>query len=90
MVCDEVGHGLGGLVPCSSRARAARRRRLAHQAASAQICQGIDLVDGNQARDAPASHRHDHLAAVLDVLDVAAQAVVQLADAHLSLQRFAM
>jgi hypothetical protein len=90
LVCDEVGHGAGGLEPGSSRARAARRRRLANQATSAQIGEGIDLVDGNQARDATASHRHDYLAAVLDVLDVAAEPVVQLAHAHLRFQRFAM
>jgi hypothetical protein len=71
-------------------ARAARLGRLANQAASAQIRERIDLVDGNQASDATAAHRHDHLAAVLHVLDVAAQAVVQLADANLRLERFAM
>jgi hypothetical protein len=49
---------------------------LAHQAAGAQICHGIDLVDGHQARDATASPRHDHLAAALDVLGIAAQAIV--------------
>jgi hypothetical protein len=90
LVCDEVGHGPGGLEPCSSRSWAARRRRLANEAAGAQLCQGIDFVDGNQARDATAAHSHDHLAAVPDVLDVAAKPVVQLADAHLRLQRFAM
>lgn len=90
LVCDEVGHGLGRLVSCLSRARAARRRRLANQATGAQILQRVDLVHGNQACDATAAHGHDHLAAVLDVLDVAAEPVVQLADADLRLQRFAM
>ena len=90
MVCDEVGHGLGGLEPCSSCARATGRGRFANEAAGAQICQGVDLIDGNEARDATATHCHDHLGAVLDVLDVAAEAVVQLADAHLSFQRFGM
>jgi hypothetical protein len=90
LVCDEVGHGLGGCEPCSSRAWATRRGRFANQAAGAQICQGVGLIDRNQARDATATHRHDDLGAGLDVLDVAAQAVVQLADANLSLQRFGM
>ena len=90
LVCDEVGHGLGGFEPCSPSARTTRRGRFANQAAGAQISQGVDLVDGNQARDATATHRHDDLGAVLDVLDVAAEAVVQLADAHFSLQRFGM
>jgi hypothetical protein len=90
LVCDEVGHGPSGLEPCSSRAWAARLGRLANEAAGAQICKGVDLVDGDQARDATASHRHDHLAAVLDVMDVPAEAVVQLADAHLRLQSFGM
>jgi hypothetical protein len=90
LIRDEVRHRLAGIEPCSSRARAARRRRLANQAAGAQIRQGIDLINGHQARDATAPHRHDDLGAVLDVLDVATQAVVQLADANLRLQRFAM
>jgi hypothetical protein len=90
LVCDEVGHGLGGLEPCSSCAWATRRGRFANQAAGAQVCQGVYLIDRNKARDAAAAHRHDDLGAVLDVLDVAAEAVVQLADAHLGLQRFAM
>jgi hypothetical protein len=90
LVCDEVGHGRGGPEPRSSCARAARRGRFANQAACAQICQRVDLVDGDQARDATAPHRHDDLGTVLDVLDVAAEAVVQLADANLSLQRFGM
>jgi hypothetical protein len=90
LIRDEVGHRLAGFEPCSSRARAARRRRLANQAAGAQIRQRVDLINGHQARDATAAHRHDDLGAVLDVLDVAAQAVVQLADANLRLQRFAM
>ena len=84
------GHGRGGPEPRSSSARAARRGRFANQAAGAQICQGVGLIDGDQARDATAPHCHDDLGAVLDVLDVAAEAVVQLADANLSLQRFAM
>ena len=46
-----------------------RRGRLANQAAGAQICQGVHLIDGNQARDATATHRHDDLGAVLDVLE---------------------
>jgi len=80
LVCDEVGHGLGGFEPCSPSARAAGRGRFANQAAGAQIGQGVDLIDGNEARDTTAPHRHDDLGAVLDVLDVAAEAVVQLAD----------
>ena len=80
MVCDEVGHGLGRFEPRSSCAWAARRGRFANQAAGAQIGQGVDLIDGNEARDPTATHRHDDLGAVLDVLDVAAEAVVQLAD----------
>jgi hypothetical protein len=90
LVWDEVRHGLASLEPRSSRARTARRRRLADQATGAQIREGIDLIDSNQARDATAAHRHDHLAAVLDVLDVAAEAVVQLAHADFGLQRFTM
>jgi hypothetical protein len=78
LVSDEVGHGPGGLEPRPPRAWAARRRRLADQAAGAQIGQGIDVVDGNQARDATAAHRHDHFTAVPDVLDIAAEPVVQL------------
>jgi hypothetical protein len=90
LVCDEVGHRLGGLEPCLSRAWIAWRCRLANQAAGAQIRKGIELVDWNQASDATATHGHDHLAAVLDVLDIAAEPVVQLADADLMLQRLAM
>jgi hypothetical protein len=90
LVCDEVGHGLGGLESCSARPRSARRGRLANEAAGAQLCQGIDLVDSNQARDATAAHGHDHFAAILDVLDVAAELIVQLTDPDFSLQRFAM
>jgi hypothetical protein len=90
LVRDEVGHGLGGFEPCSSCASVTRRGRFANQAAGAQISQGVDLIDGNQARDATTAHRHHNLSAILDVLDVAAETVVQLADAHLSLQRFAM
>jgi hypothetical protein len=90
LVCDEVGYGLGGFQPCSSCARAPRRGRLANKAAGAQIDQRVDLIDGNQARDATATHRYDDLGAVLDVLDVAAEVVVQLADTNLSLQRFGM
>jgi hypothetical protein len=56
----------------------------------AQIRKRIDLVDGNQASDAAAAHGHDHLAAVPDVLDIAAEPVVQLADAHLRFQRLGM
>jgi hypothetical protein len=87
LVCDKVGHGLGVREPRSSGARTSRRGRLANQAARAQIYQRIGLVDGHQARDATAAHRYGHLSAVLDVLDVAAEAVAQLADAHLRLQR---
>jgi hypothetical protein len=90
LVCDVVGHRLSGFEPSASCARVARRGRLANQAAGAQICQRIDVIDGNQARDATATHRYDHFAAVLDVLDVAAEAVVQLAHANLGFQRVAM
>jgi hypothetical protein len=90
LVCDEVGHGPGDFEPCSPCAWATRRGWFANQAAGAQICQRVDLIDGNEARDATATHRHDNLGAVLDVLDVAAEAVVQLADSHLSLQRLGM
>jgi hypothetical protein len=90
LVCDEVGHGLGGFEPRSSCAWAARRGRLANQAAGAQISQRVDLIDGNQARDATATHRHNDFGALLDVLHVAAEAVVQLADADFGLQRFGM
>jgi hypothetical protein len=89
LVCDEVGHGLGGFESRSSGARAAGRGWLANQAAGAQIRERVDSIDGNQARDPTATHRHDHLAAVLDMLDVAAEAVVELANADLRLQRFA-
>jgi hypothetical protein len=90
LVCDEVGHRLGGFEPCSSCAWAAGRGRLANQAARAQISQRVDLIDGNQARHATSTHRHDDLGAVLDVLHVAAEAVVQLANADLGFQRFGM
>jgi len=90
LICDEVGHGLRGLEPFSSRARLTRRGRFADETTGAEICQRVDLIDWHQARDATATHRHDDLGAVPDVLDVAAQAIVQLADAYLSLQRFAM
>jgi hypothetical protein len=90
LICDEVGHRRGGLEPCPSRARAARRGWFANETAGAEICEGVDLIDGHQARDATAAHRHDDLGAALDVLDVPAQSIVQLADAHLSLERFAM
>jgi hypothetical protein len=67
-----------------------RRGWFANQAASAQIRQGVEFIHRDEARDATATHRHDNLCAVLDVLDVAAEAVVQFADAHLSLQGFGM
>jgi hypothetical protein len=67
-----------------------RRGRLANQAAGAQVCEGVKLIHRDETRDAAAAHRYDDLSTALDVLDVAAEAVVQLADAHLGLQRFAM
>jgi hypothetical protein len=90
LIRDEVGHRRGRPEPCPSRARAARRGWFANETAGAEICEGVDLIDGHQARDATAAHRHDDLGAALDVLDVTAEPVMQLADAHLSLQRFAM
>lgn len=66
------------------------RGRLANQAAGAQVCEGVKLIHRDEARDASATHRHDDLRTALDVLDVAAEAVVQLADAHFVLERFAM
>jgi hypothetical protein len=90
LICDEVRDGLGGLESRLSGAWATGRDRFANQAASAQICQRVDLIDRNQARNATATHRHDNLGAVVDVLDVAAEAVVQLTDADLGLQRFVM
>jgi hypothetical protein len=90
LVCDEVGHGPGGFEPCVSSAWVTRRGWFADEAASAQIRQGVEFIHRDEARDAAAAHRHDDLGAVLDVLDVAAEAVVQLADAHLGLQRLAM
>ena len=90
MVRNEVGHGLSGLEPRSSRAPATRRGRVANQAAGAQIRQRVDLIDGNESRDATATHRHDNLGTVLNVLDVTAEPVVQLPDAHFTLQRFGM
>jgi pimeloyl-ACP methyl ester carboxylesterase len=90
LVCDEVGHGLASLEARLSSTWATRGGRLANQAAGAQIRQGVDLVDGNQTCDATAAHRHDDFGAVLDVLHVAAEAVVQLADADFGLQRFVM
>jgi hypothetical protein len=67
-----------------------RRGRLANQAAGAKVCEGVKLVHRDEARDASATHRHDDLRAALDVLDVAAETVVQFADAHLGLQGFGM
>ena len=86
MVCNEVGHGLVSLQPCASGAWVAGYRRLADQAAGTQICQRVDLIDGYQARDTAAAHRHYDLGAVLHMLDIAAEPVVQLADAYLTLQ----
>jgi hypothetical protein len=90
LVCYEVGHGLGGLQPRSSCAWVARRSRLANQSAGPEIFQGVDLIDRDQARDTAAAHRHDDLGAALDMLDVAAEPVVQLTDADLALQRLWM
>jgi hypothetical protein len=90
LVYDEVGHRLGGFQPRAFSARVTGRARLANQAAGAQVCEGVKLIHRDETRDASAAHRHDDLGTALDVLDVAAEAVVQLADADLSLQRFAM
>ena len=67
-----------------------RRGRLANQATGAKVCEGVKLIHRDETRDASATHRHDDLRTALDVLDIAAEAVVQLADAHLSLQGFGM
>ncbi|MEJ7892133.1 MAG: hypothetical protein WKF94_05790 [Solirubrobacteraceae bacterium] len=90
MVCDEVGHGLGGFQPHSSSLWATRSGWLANEAAGAQIRKGVNVIHRDQPCDATAAHGHDDLRAVVDVLDVAAEAVVQLAYAHFSLQRFGM
>jgi hypothetical protein len=90
LVCDEVGHGPGGLEPRVLRSTATRGGRLANQTAGTQIDQRIYLVDGNQPRSATATHRNDDLSAVLDVPDLTAEAVVQLPDADLGLQRLSM
>jgi hypothetical protein len=73
-----------------SGARVTRLGRFANQAASAQICKGIEFMDRDEARDAASAHRYDDLRAALDVLDIATEAVVQFANAHLGLQWLGM
>jgi hypothetical protein len=86
LVCDEIGHGPGGFQTRARRAPGTGSGRLANQATGPQIRQRVDLIDGNQTRDAATAHGHDDLGAILDVLDVGAEAVVKLPDAHLRLQ----
>jgi hypothetical protein len=67
-----------------------RSRWLTDQAARTQIGERLATIDRHQAGDLPTAHRHDDLGSVLDLLDVAAQVIVQLADADLRLGTISM
>jgi hypothetical protein len=52
--------------------------RQRHKTAAHEILERILPIDGRQTRDRPAAARHNDLGAVLNPLEVLAQAVVQL------------
>ena len=64
--------------------------RILDQTASAQIGQRVVFGERRQSRDATPAHRHDDLAALSHVTDVAAELVVQLTDPNLALHRLIM
>jgi hypothetical protein len=85
LVGDELRNATLRLQTRLSTAPAPWLRRLADQPARAQLGKGIAIVDRQQPRDPPPAHRHDDLAAVADVLDVAAELVMQLPHTDLTL-----
>jgi hypothetical protein len=66
----------------ASATRSFRRR---DQTASYQILQRILAIDGRQPADRPAPPCDNHLGALLDPLQMLAQAIVKLPDPHLVL-----
>jgi hypothetical protein len=54
---EPLAGDVGDLAAVLVGARATRRGRLSNQAAGAQIAQRVNLIDGNQARNAPAPRR---------------------------------
>lgn len=88
MIFDEVRDRLSGREPRSAGTLPAGRDRLAHEASCAQVGQRIATVDGHETRHAAAAHRHRDLGTVLDVPDISAEVVMELADTHFRLERF--
>jgi hypothetical protein len=90
LVGDELRHATLRLQALLSTAPAPWLRRLADQSARAQLGKGIMIVDRQQSGDPPSAHRHDDLAAVADVLDVAAELVMQFPHADLAFETWPM
>jgi hypothetical protein len=63
--------------------RYARTRRRRDETAPNEVLHRILVIDRRQSRDRASAAGDDHLASLLDTLEVLAQSVVELAHAHL-------
>lgn len=85
MLSDEIADRCGR--PRTLRSRLPRALGVLYEPALSQIGQRVIGGYRCQPGDGASAHRHDHLATVGGVADVAAELVVQLADADLTLER---
>jgi hypothetical protein len=84
---DEIRHRLERLkllVPCTWLLGLGR---LSHEPSCPQIGERVSFVHRGKPGDAPATHRHNHLATLRGMLHVPTQLIVQLTDTNFLLQR---
>ncbi|HWI06841.1 MAG TPA: hypothetical protein VNT54_04945 [Solirubrobacteraceae bacterium] len=76
--------------PRTPRSRLPLALGILHEPALAQVGQRVIRGHRYQTGHGASAHRHDHLSTIGSVADVAAELIVQFADADLTLERMLM